>query len=123
MKSIAELKAIREEAKSKMNIREGGEAEIRIVVGMATCGIAAGARPVLNALVEEVSRRKLSNVLVTQTGCIGICQFEPVIEVTMPNQGKVTYVKVTAEKIPEIITEHIVNGRPVEQFTIGAYQK
>lgn len=123
MKSIAELKAIREEAKGKMNIREGGDAEIRIVVGMATCGIAAGARPVLNALVEEVSRRKLTNVSVTQTGCIGICQFEPVIEVTTPGQGKVTYVKVTAEKIPEIITEHIVNGRPVEQFTIGAYQK
>ena len=123
MKSIAELKAIREEAKGKMNIREGGDAAIRIVVGMATCGIAAGARPVLNALVEEVSRRKLTNVSVTQTGCIGICQFEPVIEVTMPGQGKVTYVKVTAEKIPEIITEHIVNGRPVEQFTIGAYQK
>ncbi|OJU08059.1 MAG: ferredoxin [Clostridiales bacterium 43-6] len=102
---------------------EGTEKEIRIVVGMATCGIAAGARPVLNALVDEVTRRKLNNVVVTQTGCIGICQFEPVIEITTPELGKVTYVKVTAEKIPQIITEHVVNGKPVEQYTIGAYKK
>ncbi len=123
MKTIAELKAIREAAQGSKNIYEGTEKEIRIVVGMATCGIAAGARPVLNALVDEVTRRKLNNVVVTQTGCIGICQFEPVIEITTPELGKVTYVKVTAEKIPQIITEHVVNGKPVEQYTIGAYKK
>ena len=81
MKSLAELKAIKEKMQGQIGLREESGAGIRVVVGMATCGIAAGARPVLNALAEEVEKRRLSNVSVTQTGCIGICQFEPVVEV------------------------------------------
>ncbi|MBQ2676912.1 MAG: (2Fe-2S) ferredoxin domain-containing protein [Clostridia bacterium] len=122
MKSLEELKAIRDKAKSAINVREESDAGTRIVVGMATCGIAAGARPVLNAFAEEVNRRGLKDVMVTQTGCIGICQYEPVVEVYVPGQEKVTYVKMTREKVAEVITEHIVNGRPVTAYTIGAYQ-
>ena len=121
MKSLEELKAIRDKARERIAVREeSGEDGIRIVVGMATCGIAAGARPVLN---EFVDRRGLQGVSVTQTGCIGICQYEPVVEVFEPGKEKVTYVKMTPEKVAQIVTEHIVNGRPVQEYTIGSYQK
>lgn len=123
MKSLEELKAIRDKAKASVNVRGDNSEDIRVVVGMATCGIAAGARPVLNAFVEEINKRGLKNVIVTQTGCIGVCQFEPVVEVYVPGQEKVTYVKMTADKVPGIVTEHIVNGRVVDEQTIGAYTK
>ena len=123
MKSIEELKAIRDKARASVNVRGDNSEDIRIVVGMATCGIAAGARPVLHAFVEEINARGLSNVIVTQTGCIGVGQFEPVVEVYVPGKEKVTYVKMTPDLVPGIITEHIVNGRVVESQTIGAYTK
>lgn len=123
MKSLEELKAIRDKARMNVNARGDNSDDIRIVVGMATCGIAAGARPVLNAFAEEINNRKLENVIVTQTGCIGVCQFEPVVEVYVPGKEKVTYVKMTPDKVPAIVTEHIVNGRVVEEQTIGAYTK
>lgn len=120
MKSLAELKAIRESMQNKINVREGDSADnIRVVVGMATCGIAAGARPVLNGFTEEVAKRNLSNVTVTQTGCIGICQYEPVVEVHEPGKEKVTYVKMTAEKVARVVADHLVNGNPVTEYTIG----
>ena len=120
MKSLAELAAIRERMKDRVAIREGSGAT-RIVVGMATCGIAAGARPVLNAFVEEVANNGLtSSVTVTQTGCIGICQYEPVVEVFAEGKEKVTYVKMTADKAKEIIEKHIKGGEVVEEYTIGA---
>lgn len=120
MKSLEELKAIREKMQSKVNIRKEDGDSIRVVVGMATCGIAAGARPVLNAFVSEVAKRELSNVQVTQTGCIGVCRLEPIVEVYVPGQEKVTYVKMTPEKVPSIVAEHLVNGQVVTQYTIGA---
>ena len=120
MKSIAELQAIRDKMKNSVGMREGNNDKIRIVVGMATCGIAAGARPVLNAFIEEVAKRGLSNVTVTQTGCIGICQYEPVVEVYVPGQEKVTYVKMIPEKVAKIVNDHIVNGNPVVDYAIGA---
>jgi NADP-reducing hydrogenase subunit HndB len=123
MKSLAELTALRDQMKNRMGIRGDDSGNIRIVVGMATCGIAAGARPVLTALNDEVARRKLQNVTVTQTGCIGICQYEPVVEVFAPGREKVTYVKMTAEKALRVVNEHIVNGTPVTEFTIGAGAK
>ena len=119
MKSLAELTAIRDKMKARVAIREGG-ADIRIVVGMATCGIAAGARPVLNAFVEGIAQAGLTEkVTVTQTGCIGICQYEPVVEVFVPGKEKVTYVKMTADKAKEVIEKHILNGKPVVEYTIG----
>ncbi len=120
MKSLAELQAIRDKTRAAVNIRENAEAETRVLVGMATCGIAAGARPVLNAFVEEVAKRGLKDVMVTQTGCIGICQYEPVVEVVTPGQEKVTYVKMTAEKAVRVVNDHLVNGNVVTEYTIGA---
>lgn len=120
MKSLAELQAIRDKAKAQLNIREENPNAIRVLVGMATCGIAAGARPVLNAFVDEIAKRGLTNVTVTQTGCIGICQFEPVVEVEVPGQDKVTYVKMTAEKAVRVVNDHIVNHNVVAEYTIGA---
>lgn len=120
MKSLEELKAIRDRMQKQVGLRESDENTIRVVVGMATCGIAAGARPVLNAFTEEVARRELSGVTVTQTGCIGICQYEPVVEVLVPGQEKVTYVKMTPEKAVRVVNDHLVNGNVVTEFTIGA---
>ena len=123
MKTLAELAQIREKMKDKVGIREGVNG-IRIVVGMATCGIAAGARPVLNTLVEEVAKEDLSSkATVTQTGCIGICQYEPVVEVYTKDAEKVTYVKMTAEKAAEVIEKHIKGGKPVAEYTINADKK
>ena len=120
MKSLEELKALRESMQAKMNLRKDDTETIRVVVGMATCGIAAGARPVLNAFVEEINKRGLNNVQVTQTGCIGVCRLEPVVEVYVPGQEKVTYVKMNAEKVPGIVAQHIVNKQVVTEYTIGA---
>ena len=123
MKSLAELAAIRERMKDKMVLREGS-GDIRVMVGMATCGIAAGARPVLAAFVEGVNKAGLADtVMVSQTGCIGICQYEPVVEVFAPGKEKVTYVKMTPEKVARVVGEHIVGGTPVAEYTIGAAQR
>ena len=122
MKSLAELAAIRDKMKNKVALREES-GETRIVVGMATCGIAAGARPVLNAFVDEVAKRNLKNVTVAQTGCIGMCQYEPIVEVFEPGKDKVTYVQVSPEKVAEIVASHIVNGNPVVEYTVGAVVK
>ncbi|MDR1001780.1 MAG: (2Fe-2S) ferredoxin domain-containing protein [Oscillospiraceae bacterium] len=119
MKTLAELQAIRDKARKEINLREENPDAIRVMVGMATCGIAAGARPVLNALVEETGKRNLTNVTVTQTGCIGLCQNEPVVEVLVPGQDKVTYINVDAEKAIRIVNDHIVNGNVVSEYTIG----
>ncbi len=121
MKSLAELQAIKDRMKDKVILREGAEG-IRVVVGMATCGIAAGARPVLNAFVEGVNNNSLaSKVTVSQTGCIGICQYEPVVEVFESGKDKVTYVKMTAEKAQEVVEKHLKGGNVVTEYTIGAY--
>lgn len=120
MKTIEDLQKIREEMQSKISLRKEDEDNIRIVVGMATCGIAAGARPVLEALLNEVGARQLKNVVVTQTGCIGVCRLEPIVEVYENGKDKVTYVNMDPEKARNMISEHIVNGRVIEAMTIGA---
>ncbi len=119
MKSLAELAAIRDRMKDKVVLREGS-GEIRVVVGMATCGIAAGARPVLNTFVEEVSNAGLlDKVTVSQTGCIGICQYEPVVEVFEAGKEKVTYVKMTPEKVQRVVADHLKGGNVVAEYTIS----
>ena len=123
MKSLAELAAIKAKMQDKVVIREG-EGSVRVVVGMATCGIAAGARPVLSAFVEGVAQKGLtSKVTVTQTGCIGICQYEPVVEIFEDGKEKVTYVKLDADKAKKIVEEHLVKGNVVNEYTIGEYKK
>lgn len=122
MKSLAELQAIKEKMRNKVILREG-VSSIRVVVGMATCGIAAGARPVLNALVEGVNKEGLTEkVTVSQTGCIGICQLEPIVEVFEPGREKTTYVKMTPEKAARVIEEHLKNGNVVNEYTIAAHK-
>jgi len=120
MKSLAELQAIRNRMIDQVNMRKDDNIDTRVVVGMATCGIAAGARPVMLAFMEEINKRNLSHATVSQTGCIGMCRLEPMVDVIMPGKEKVTYVKVKPEMVARIVAEHIVNGRPVEEYTIGA---
>ncbi len=120
MKTLAELQALRDDMKSQIGVRREGQYRMRIVVGMATCGIAAGARPVLAACTEELAKRGLNDVVVSQTGCIGICQFEPVVEVIDADGTKTTYVHMSPEKVPKIFAQHVVNGSPVVEYTIGA---
>ncbi len=119
MKSLAELQAIRNRMIEQVNMRKDDNIDTRVVVGMATCGIAAGARPVMLEFVEELKRRGLENVTVAQTGCIGMCRLEPIVEVYVKGQEKVTYVHMTPEKVARVVNDHIVNGRPVEEYTIG----
>ncbi len=123
MKSLAELQALRDKMRNSMGIRADDSGNIRVVVGMATCGIAAGARPVLQAFTDEVAKRGLHNVTIAQTGCIGICQYEPVVEITEPGKEKVTYVKMTAEKAVQVVSNHLVNGNVMTEYTIGAAAK
>ncbi len=118
MKSLEELAAIRKKTLEEVNLRHDRHGT-RIVVGMATCGIAAGARPVMMKFVEEIKQRNLTDVNVSQTGCIGMCEYEPLVEVYMPGKEKVTYVKMTPEKATRVVTEHIVNGQVVTEYTIG----
>ena len=120
MKSMADLQAIRENTRLQLNLRHESPENISIKVGLATCGIEAGAREVLNAFVDEAEKRKLENVTITAMGCIGLCSNEPVVEVQFPGQDKVTYVDMTPEKAVRVIEEHIINNKTVDEFTIGA---
>jgi len=120
MKSLAELAAIRARMIDQVNLRKDDNVDTRIVVGMATCGIAAGARPVMLGFIEELKKRGIENVTVAQTGCVGMCRLEPMVEVYVKDQEKVTYVHMTPEKVARVVNDHIVNGRPVDEYTIGA---
>ena len=120
MKSLEELRALRERMQKQMNVRDANDDSIKILVGMATCGIAAGARPVMQAFLEEVQKRNLKNVIVQQTGCIGVCRLEPIAEVFVPGEEKVTYVKLNPDMVPRIINDHIVNKNSVTDYTRGA---
>jgi len=119
MKNLAELKAIQDKTRNELGLDQDNGVT-RILVGMATCGIAAGANPVMDALQKEISDHALKNVTVSQTGCIGICQYEPVIEVFAPGKEKVTYVKMDAKKASRVMEEHVTGGHIVVEYTIGA---
>ena len=123
MKSLEELKALRDKMQGSVTLRNESEAGTRVVVGMATCGIASGARPVLTALSNAVAEKKIEDCAVTQTGCIGLCQYEPIVEVFQPGKEKVTYVKMTPEKALEVIDKHIIGGNVITEYTIGAIMK
>ena len=123
MKSLAELEQIRNKTLAKINLRKEDNTSIRVVVGMATCGIAAGARPVMKALMDEIEKRNVANCYVTQTGCIGVCRLEPIVEVYLPGSEKITYVKMDAEKAVKVVNETLVNGKVINEYTIGAAEK
>lgn len=120
MKTLEELKVIREKMQNQVNLRDEGEGATRVVVGMATCGIAAGARPVLTTFSDLVQGKGLKNVIVTQTGCVGLCQYEPIVEILEPGKEKVTYVKMDAEKAKEVFEQHIVRGQIKSEYTINS---
>ncbi|MDO4272288.1 MAG: (2Fe-2S) ferredoxin domain-containing protein [Eubacteriales bacterium] len=120
MKSLEELKAIREKMEGKIGMRSENEKQTRVIVGMATCGIASGARPVLTTLSDAVQNMGLNNVAVTQTGCIGLCQYEPIVEVLEPGKEKVTYVKMNPEKAMEVVRLHLVDGQVVTKYTLAS---
>lgn len=123
MKSLEELKAIREKMQAQISLRNEESATTRVVVGMATCGIASGARPVLTTLSDAVQKKGLSNIMVTQTGCIGLCQFEPIVEVIEVGKEKVTYVKMNPEKALEVVERHLIRGQVITEYTIQNYIK
>ena len=120
MKTLEELRAIREKMQGQVGMRAEEEGQTRVVVGMATCGIASGARPVLNTLSDAVQTKKLEHVIVTQTGCIGLCQYEPIVEVIEPGKEKVTYVKMTPEKALEVVDQHLIRSHVVSEYTINS---
>ena len=120
MKSLADLQAIRAKTLENINMRKDDSNAARVVVGMATCGIAAGARPVMLKFLEEIKKRDLQHVTVSQTGCIGMCRLEPMVDVILPGQEKVTYVKVKPDMVDRIVKEHLMGGTPVAEYTIGA---
>lgn len=122
MKTLEELKAIREKTLSQVRLRKDDTTKARVVVGMATCGIAAGARPVMMAFLEELKKRGMDNVSVTQTGCVGMCKFEPMVDVYMTGEDKTTYVNVTPEMVGKIVLEHLANGKPVTEYVIGSHE-
>lgn len=119
MKSLAELQAIKAKMQSQVDIRNEAHAATRVVVGMATCGIAAGARPVLKAMSDLVQEHNISDISVTQTGCIGLCQYEPIVEVTTPKDGKVTYINMDAEKAKKVVEQHLIRGLVVSEYTVN----
>ncbi len=123
MKTLEELLAIKAKAEKAMSVREEEGAGKRVVVGMATCGIAAGARPVLSGFVDEIAKRNLKDVSVSQTGCIGMCQYEPIVEIFEEGKEKVTYIKMTPEKVARVVADHIVNGNPVVEYTVASIDK
>lgn len=121
MKSLEELRAIREKMQHQVGLRGEDHSQTRVVVGMATCGIASGARPVLTALSSLVQEKGLTDkVAVTQTGCIGLCQYEPIVEVMEPGKQKVTYIKMNADKAAEIVERHLIGGHIVEAYTLNS---
>ena len=123
MKSLEELRAIREKMQGQIGVRNEKNAHTRVLVGMATCGIAAGARPVLRTLSEEVLNDKLEDVQVSQTGCIGLCQYEPIVEVLEPGKEKVTYVHMDSEKAKVVAEQHLKLGKPVAEYMLKKEDK
>ena len=121
MKSLEELRAIRNKMQNQVSMRAEDHTQTRVVVGMATCGIASGARPVLNTLSSLVQEKGLTGkVAVTQTGCIGLCQYEPIVEVMEPGQPKITYIKMYPDKAAEVVERHLIGGHVVEKYTLAS---
>lgn len=123
MKSLEELKAIREKVQGQMNLRDESGTDTRVVVGMATCGIAAGARPVLNKFSDLVQERGLTDVTVSQTGCAGMCRYEPIVDVFVPGEPQVTYIHMDPEKAEKVFNDHVLHGKVVTEYLIPEKMK
>lgn len=121
MKSLADLHALRDKLKADIKLRKNSGT--KIIVGMGTCGIAAGAREVMGAILEEIGKRHLLDVQVQQTGCIGMCEKEVLVDVVRPGEARITYGKVRPEDVAKIVAEHVVNGRIVEELVVGRMEE
>ena len=121
MKSLQELRELRAELEKEISARNS-EGKPKIIIGMGTCGIAAGARDILQAVSQEVRKRNL-DVITTQTGCIGMCEQEPLIDIQLPGQDRITYGRVTAKDVERIVVEHVVNGHVVEELAIARLEE
>jgi len=115
--SLEDLRRIKEQASDLTAARSGGK--VKIIIGMGTCGIAAGAREIMTAVLEELDKRGLRDVVVETTGCIGMCQKEPLVDVIRPGEPRITYGNVGVKDVPRIIAEHVVNGKVVEDKVVG----
>lgn len=115
--SLEDLRKIKEQARDLTAARSGGK--VKIIIGMGTCGIAAGAREIMTAVLEELDKRGLRDVVVETTGCIGMCQKEPLVDVIRPGEPRITYGNVGVKDVPRIIAEHVVNGKVVEDKVVG----
>jgi NADP-reducing hydrogenase subunit HndB len=116
VKSLDDLKKIKDEALAKRQIRNAS-ARAHITVAMGTCGIAAGARDTMKAILDAIEKDQVAGVLVTQTGCIGLCEYEPIVDVQI-GETKITYGKVTPERARSIVDEHVVGGKPIREWMI-----
>ena len=121
MKSLDELKELREEAQQDIKNRDD-EDKVELIVGMGTCGIAAGARDILQEIMQEIDKRDL-DVRVNQTGCIGMCEKEPLVDVKFPNEDRVTYGEVTTDDVSKIISKHVVNGNVVDDLVVARLEE
>ena len=117
MKSLEDLKALREKLQSDIRVRENDGT--KIIIGMGTCGIAAGAREIMAAVLDELAVRKLKNVQVQQTGCIGMCEKEGLVDVVRPGEPRITYGNVKPVDVKRIIADHVINGRIIEDLVVG----
>ena len=118
--TLEQLKEIREKNQNRVGMKASEIDHKRVVVGVATCGIASGSMPVLEKIREEVKNQGIDDVEVAQTGCIGLCQYEPIVEVFEPGKDKVTYIKMTAEKAQEVVEKHLKNGAVVSEYTVSS---
>jgi len=117
LKTIEDLKRLRDRVQSETRVRQ--ESSKQIIVGMGTCGIAAGAREVMSAILDEIAKRKLEDITVRQTGCIGMCEKEVLVDIVLPGQPRITYGRVTPADIPKIITQHVINGQLIKEMVVG----
>lgn len=117
--TLDDLEKIREQTKKKTNLREGGEFRAKITVHMGTCGIAAGARKIMNAFLSEIEDRDISDVLITNSGCAGLCSHEPMATIEISEHPPVKYIDLTEKKVKEIMEKHVLGGKIVEEYALG----
>ena len=119
MKTLEDLKEVREKAIEQMKVRDGKYAA-KVVVAMGTCGIAAGGRDVMTAILDELDKRGITDVAVTQTGCKGLCEQEPTVDVVKSGETQVTYGYMNAEKARQIVAQHLVNGNIIGDWVVSS---
>ncbi|MFU8793509.1 MAG: (2Fe-2S) ferredoxin domain-containing protein [Acholeplasmataceae bacterium] len=122
MKSLADLKKMRDASLKNIEMRFS-KGTMRIQVGMGTCGIAAGARPILSQIIEDIEAHKLKDIIVTQVGCMGECAYEPIVELIDADGNHTIYCEVTVDKIKEIITSHVIDGQVIEKYVLYKTKK